>query len=80
MVSKHPMDPSIENYVKKEKYESCSNIPLLSLIKREKNGSFSLIIDKKVAQYYDEFNCCWTPINRPVPIPSTIEDWDNKIK
>lgn len=82
MVTKNYVDPSIAQYIKKENYESCSNIKLLSKIEKTIDNKFYLVIDKSVGDYeYGEFNCCWTPINRAVPVTQTPdEDWDNKIK
>ncbi|XP_015117831.1 uncharacterized protein LOC107041690 [Diachasma alloeum] len=79
MVSKNATDPSIIQYIEKHNFESCSDGPLLSFIEKDVKGSFSLVIDQKVAKSYDKFVCCWSPITRPVPKEPLPKEWDTKI-
>ncbi|XP_063977629.1 uncharacterized protein LOC135162754 isoform X2 [Diachasmimorpha longicaudata] len=67
MLSVNPLHSSITPYIKRLKFEPCSKGPLLSSIKRDVNGSFSLVIDEKISKSYADHVCCWAPISRPVP-------------
>ncbi|KAF7994458.1 hypothetical protein HCN44_003930 [Aphidius gifuensis] len=79
MLSKDPLDPTIKKFVSKLKFESCSNKPLLSSIKKQSNGKFSLVVDKNVAKSYKQFTCCWTPISRTIPKLPPTGEWDTQI-
>ncbi|XP_015114571.1 uncharacterized protein LOC107039467 isoform X2 [Diachasma alloeum] len=79
MLSLNPLHSSITQYVKKLRFEPCSNGPLLSSIKRDANGLFSLVIDENVATRYDDHVCCWAPITRPVAKKPLTEYPDDSI-
>ncbi|XP_034175666.1 uncharacterized protein LOC117602147 isoform X2 [Osmia lignaria lignaria] len=65
MLSKKPMDPSIRAYVKKEKFQRCSNEPPLTGVSRDENGSVILSINPTVSTLHPGLQCCWAPIFRP---------------
>ncbi|XP_043252164.1 uncharacterized protein LOC122397216 [Colletes gigas] len=65
MLAMEPLDPAIRSFVKKEKFENCSNdINLTSLI-REENGSVVLFIDPAATTLHPGLECCWSAILRP---------------
>ncbi|XP_012154403.2 uncharacterized protein LOC100875253 isoform X2 [Megachile rotundata] len=68
MLSKDPLDPSIRAYVKKEKYQNCSNKPLLSGVSRDENGSVLLHLNP--TDLPAGLECCWASIYRPSDEPS----------
>ncbi|KZC05444.1 hypothetical protein WN55_06414 [Dufourea novaeangliae] len=64
MPSKHPLDPAIRSYVKKERFENCSNdMPFTGLI-REDNGSVILFVDPAAAALRPGLECCWSAVLR----------------
>ncbi|KAK0171104.1 hypothetical protein PV328_008865 [Microctonus aethiopoides] len=79
MPSENPIDKSIEKYVTKMKFQSCSSTPLLSSIVQETNGTFYLVINSTIAKTYKKFICCWSSIVRPEPQKPPKENWDSKI-
>ncbi|XP_051176271.1 uncharacterized protein LOC127291270 [Leptopilina boulardi] len=81
MLSKIPFDPSIMKFVKKENYENCTKLPLLSSIVQNENGQNLLILNKNELKYLNKkIFCCWSPIIRPIPKkPIPEENFDSSI-
>ncbi|XP_057325177.1 uncharacterized protein LOC130667547 [Microplitis mediator] len=79
MLSENPMDNSISKYVKKKKFEPCSSKPLLTLIVKEADGNYSMVINSKAAKSYSKFICCWSSIVRVEPTKPLTDLWDSKI-
>ncbi|XP_051171898.1 uncharacterized protein LOC127288466 isoform X2 [Leptopilina boulardi] len=67
MQSKTPYDNSILKFIKKEVYENCSNLPLLTSIIQDENGRNILILKTNESEHFKNLNCCWSPIVRPIP-------------
>ncbi|XP_051171897.1 uncharacterized protein LOC127288466 isoform X1 [Leptopilina boulardi] len=67
MQSKIPYDKSILKFIKKEVYENCSNLPLLTSIIQDENGRNILILKTNESEHFKNLNCCWSPIVRPIP-------------
>ncbi|KOC62590.1 hypothetical protein WH47_04251 [Habropoda laboriosa] len=64
MLSKEPVDPSIRAYVKKEKFERCTNEPRFTGLTREDNGTVILYVDPAAVARYPGLECCWSPVFR----------------
>lgn len=83
MMSKNPLDQSIVQYVKREKFENCSSSPPLTNISRVSNGSIYLVINHEAAKQYSDLSCCWTPVIRPsvaIELLSVDKEYDSKIR
>ncbi|XP_054011813.1 uncharacterized protein LOC128894230 [Hylaeus anthracinus] len=65
MLSKEPLDAAIRSYVKKEKFENCSNDIYLTSLVREENGSMVLFVDPAATALHPGLECCWSAILRP---------------
>lgn len=80
MASMNPYDPSIRQFVRKEKIESCSSESPLSSISRKSDGNIYLVIDKNAANYYKDLSCCWAMITRPRLSINDTNKFDSKIR
>ena len=82
MLSKNPLDPSITKFVKREKFENCSNVEPLTRITRVSNGNNYLVINADLAKNYKQLSCCWAPIVRIIPSleMNPDKDYDSKIR
>ncbi|XP_043463756.1 uncharacterized protein LOC122499454 [Leptopilina heterotoma] len=67
MLSKNPFDSSITKFINKEKYENCSNLPLLTAIIEDENGQNILILKRNEREIFKNINCCWSRVERPIP-------------
>ncbi|XP_076167170.1 uncharacterized protein LOC143146608 [Ptiloglossa arizonensis] len=80
MLSKEPLDPAIRSYVKKEKFENCSNEIHLTSIVREENGSVVLFIDPAATTLHPGLECCWSAVLRPQSRPTAKPSKENDLE
>ncbi|KAG7198833.1 hypothetical protein KM043_001802 [Ampulex compressa] len=79
VLSKEPLDPSIVKFVKKERFERCSNEPLFTHVFKESNGSNVLSIDPAARALYPDLACCCSPVVRPKVEKPVKESFDSSI-
>lgn len=79
MLAKEPFDASIGKFVKKEKYEKCTNEPLLTRVIKEPNNSMILVLDSSALSRHPDLECCWSPVIRPKITKPRKDNFDSSI-